>query len=149
MSSVIFSFLHFFAFFAITAALVVQLVLLRNIFDVEAARRIQRADRAYGIFAVVLLVVGFSRVIWFEKGSEYYFNNDFFLLKMGLFIIVGLVSIYPTITYIKWNRWLKLDQPPEATESQQMLLKRCVHTQLTIILVILLCASLMAKGYGM
>ena len=141
--------LHFFAFFALTAALVVQLVLMRNLHDIEVARRIQRADRMYGIFALLLLLAGFCRVIWFEKGAEYYFNNDFFLIKIGLFVVVGLISIYPTVSYFRWNKWLTQDQPPEVTDKQQAQLRRCLHTQLVVIIAIILCASLMTKGYGM
>jgi uncharacterized membrane protein len=48
------SYAHFLAFFAITTALVLQLTLISESISVEIAKRIQRADLAYGIFALLL-----------------------------------------------------------------------------------------------
>jgi len=35
------------------------------------------------------------------KGSAFYFGNPFFNAKMALFVLVGLISIYPTVRFIK------------------------------------------------
>jgi len=51
-----------------------------------AARRTATVGRAptsgdrpvLGIAATLLLVVGFSRVFWFEKGAAYYFHSSAF-----------------------------------------------------------------------
>ena len=66
-------------------------------------RRIQRVDLAYGISAGLLLLVGLLRVFFFEKGVNFYMNNPFFWVKMIAFLLVGLLSIDPTIRYIRWN----------------------------------------------
>ena len=68
--SALIAFVHFFAFFAMTAAIVLQLGLISESISVDTARRIQRADRAYGIAAMAVLVFGFLRVIYFEKGTD-------------------------------------------------------------------------------
>ena len=80
---------HFLAFFALTAAIVLTLALIRESMDLEVARRIQRADRVAGIAATLILVFGFLRVFYFEKGSDYYFDNTFFWLKLALFAAAG------------------------------------------------------------
>ena len=146
--SALIAYAHFFAFFALTAALILQLTLLSDSISVATARRIQRADRFYGMSAILILILGILRVVYFEKGADYYFNNTFFLLKMGLFIIVGLLSIYPTICYTRWNPELKLDIEPELSIQAVQKLRRIIHTEMVVILGILLCASLMAKGLG-
>jgi hypothetical protein len=43
----------------------------------------------------------------FEKGSAFYFGNPFFNAKMALFVLVGLVSIYPTVRFIKWRAQMR------------------------------------------
>jgi len=142
------AFAHFIAFFALTAALVMQLGLISDSVSVATARRIQRADRAYGISSVLLLVFGFLRVIYFEKGTDYYFSNTFFLIKIALFIGVGLLSIYPTISFLRWNPELNQDIAPEVSTQEVQKLRKIIHTELVAIMGILLCASLMAKGFG-
>ena len=56
-----------------------------------------------GIAAGVLLVVGLVRVVWLEKGAAYYFANHAFLTKLTLFIVVGLLSIVPTLEFLSWR----------------------------------------------
>jgi len=139
---------HFFAFFALTAALILQLTLLSDSISIASAQRIQRADQFYGMSAILILIFGILRVVYFEKGVDYYLSNNFFLIKIGLFIIVGLLSIYPTVYYKRWDPELKLDIAPELSIRAVEKLRKIIHTELVGILGILLCASLMAKGFG-
>ena len=93
----LFAFLHHIAAFTLFAALVVELILIREVLTVGTARRLQIADMVFGISAGVLLVVGLLRVYYFEKGATYYFHTWTFIAKLTLFMIVGLVSIVPTL----------------------------------------------------
>ncbi len=139
---------HFLAFFALAAALVLQLALITESLSVETALRIQRADRVVGIAATLLLVFGFLRVFYFEKGSDYYFANTFFQIKLGLFIIIALISLYPTIKFVRWNSELNQGIAPDLSSAMVKRLKSVIHWELVLIGGILLCASLMAKGHG-
>ena len=118
---------HFIAIFAMISALVLELVLIKEALSVETARRIQRADRALGLSAVLLLVLGFLRVVYFEKGADYYFANSYFQIKLGLFIIAALISIYPTVQFFRWNRVLRQQQAPELSASEIGRLKKIIH----------------------
>jgi putative membrane protein len=91
---------------------------------------------------------GFSRVIWFEKGVDYYFNNLFFLAKIALFVVAGLLSIYPTRIYLRWSQALAKNILPDLSTSNLHSLKRCIHRQLVIVMLVIFCASMMAKGFG-
>ncbi|MFV2031777.1 MAG: DUF2214 family protein [Gammaproteobacteria bacterium] len=146
--SVFISFGHFFSVFALSAALVLQLALISDSISVDTAVRIQRADRAYGIAAALVLLFGLLRVFLFDRGADYYFSNTFFLLKMGLLVSVGLLSIYPTVSYLRWNQALNSGEAPEITPQSALRLRRLIHYQLIGIGGILLCASLVARGYG-
>jgi len=144
----LFAFLHHLAAFAIAVALTVELVLLRADLTPDAARRLIRVDAVYGAAAGLLLAVGLVRVFYLEKGAAYYFHNGFFLLKLALFIAIGLASIYPTVTFLSWRKALKAGQAPRLDPGGVRALRRVVHAELTGIAVILLCAALMARGIG-
>src|SRR5215471_18928143 len=144
----LFAFLHHLAAFALVAALAIELVLLRAELTADNARKLIRVDGALGIAAGVLLVVGLLRVFYLEKGAAYYFHNGFFLLKLALFIAIGLASIYPTVTFLSWRKALKAGQAPRLDPGGVRALRRVVHAELTGIAVILLCAALMARGIG-
>lgn len=148
IAAALIAFGHFLAFFALAAALVLELALISESLSVETARRIQRADRVVGIAATLLLVFGFLRVFYFEKGSDYYFANTFFQVKLGLFIVAALVSLYPTLQFVRWNSELGQGIAPDLTSSAVKRLKSAIHWELVLIGGILLCASLMAKGFG-
>ncbi|HYL23284.1 MAG TPA: DUF2214 family protein, partial [Burkholderiales bacterium] len=98
-----FAFLHHLAAFTLVAALAVEFVLLRGELTATRARQILSADRLYGISAGLILVIGFARVFRFEKGAHYYFHSIPFIAKLSLFAVVGLLSIYPTLQFLKWR----------------------------------------------
>ena len=138
--SAFFAFLHHVAAFALVSAVVVEFVVIRDEMNVRTARRLARADMVVGISAGVLLAVGWMRVVFFEKGSEFYFHNGAFIAKMGLFVVVALLSIYPTMKFLGWRKGID----PAAVPA----IRRVLHLELVGIVLILLCAALMARGIG-
>ena len=147
MSS-LFAFMHHIAAFALVAALAVELVLLRDGFTLADARKIQAADRIYGISAGIVLAVGLMRVFYFEKGADYYLHSVPFIAKVTLFAVVGLLSVYPTIEFIKWQKPVRAGTLPPVDAGRLRLLRRIVHTELVGIMLLILCAALMARGIG-
>ena len=139
--SIFFAFLHHVAAFTLVAALTAELVLLKDPLTAASARRLQAIDAVYGASAAVLLVVGLLRVFYFEKGAAYYFQSAPFIVKLSLFLAVGLLSIYPTLTFRRWARTV-----PEAGKLGT--LRAIIHAQLAGVVLILLCAALMARGVG-
>jgi putative membrane protein len=147
-ASALMAFLHHVAAFTLVGALAAEVVLFKPPLTVIQARRLQRADQVFGAAAAVLLLVGSSRVIFFEKGAGYYFTNDFFLTKFTLFIAAGLISIYPTLLFISWNKALRHGDVPAITSQAVTRARMCMMLELTAILGILLCAPFMARGIG-
>jgi putative membrane protein len=146
--STFFAFLHHLAAFGLVATLAVQRVLLGGELTVKNARKLQVADAVYGACAGILLVVGLLRVVYFEKGADYYFHSVPFVAKLSLFVAAGLLSIYPTVTFRGWAKALKLGQPPTVAAEKVQLMRKVIHWQLLSIVLILLCAALMARGIG-
>jgi putative membrane protein len=134
------AFVHHVAAFALVSAMVVEFVLIRQELNAVAARRLALADMVVGISAAVLLVVGLLRVFYFEKGSAFYFNNAAFIAKLALFLAVALASVYPTLKFLAWRK----NPEPSAVP----LVRRILHLELVGVVLILLCAALMARGIG-
>ncbi len=142
----LFAFLHHVTAFAMVGALAVELVLLRLDFNHATARRLMVTDAVLGAAAGVLLAVGLARVFLFEKGAAYYFSNHAFLTKLGLFIIIALVSIVPTLEFLSWRKSVNAGQVPAVAEGKMRQVRMIVHAELAAIVVILLCAAIMARG---
>ena len=146
--SAFFAFLHHAAAFALVAALTAELVLIRSPLTVEHARRILRFDAVYGISASLLLVVGFLRVFYFEKGAGYYFHSAPFLMKLALFAIIGLLSAWPTLEFLSWRKSLQQGQLPAMDPGRLARLRSIIHWELVLLVPLLLAAALMARGIG-
>jgi len=144
--TVLFAFLHHVTAFTLVAAVAIELVLLRGELTLWAARRLQAADAVLGAAATVLLVVGLARVFWFEKGAAYYFHSHAFLTKFALFIIVALLSIVPTLEFLSWRKATKAGETPVVAAPKLKRVRMILHIELAAIVLILLCAAIMAKG---
>jgi len=147
MSS-LFAFLHHFAAFGLVAALAVESALTKDELTPNSARSILRADRVYGIAAMFIIVVGVLRVLYFEKGAAYYVHSVPFIVKMSLFAIVGLLSIYPTREFLSWRKSLREGVLPVVPEARMQTIQTIIRLELGCIVLIILCAVLMARGVG-
>ena len=143
-----FAFLHHLAAFALVAALAVEFVVIRGELTLGTARQLQRIDMVFGLSSGVVLVVGLLRVFYFEKGASYYFHSAPFIAKLSLFAIVGLLSIYPTLEFASWSKSLKQGQMPALTDRKIASIRSVIHWELAGVVLIILCAALMAKGLG-
>jgi putative membrane protein len=144
--STLFAFLHHLAAFTLVAALAVEFTLIRQELTLASARRLQVTDMVLGIAAGFLLIVGLCRVFFFEKGSDYYFHSQAFLAKFSIFILVGLLSIIPTVEFLSWNKPLRDGQVPKVSAKQLRRVTAVIHGELLAIVLILLCAAIMARG---
>ncbi len=142
------AFLHHLCFVAIMVILSAEMLMLKQPLTLASARKILRFDAIYGAAAGLILIIGGLRVMYFEKGAAYYMHSAPFIAKMALFLIVGLISIYPTVTFLKWNKPLKQGTVPELSDAQNRRLRIIIHVELTLLVMMILCAAMMAKGIG-
>lgn len=142
----LFAFLHHVCAFALVSAVAIEFVLIRSELTLSSARRLQVTDLALGIAAGALLVIGLLRVFLFEKGAAYYFHSHAFLTKFSLFVIVGLLSIIPTREFLSWRGAIKTGQVPVIEANRRKRVTAVIHAELAAIVVILLCAAIMARG---
>jgi len=94
-----------------------ELALSRGEFSASTVRRLAAVDLGYGVSAGLIIVVGACRVIFGAKGWVFYAHNPWFGAKMGTFLVVGLLSIHPTVMFLRWRRAAATDasfSPPPA-----------------------------------
>ena len=143
------AFLHHLFAFTLVACVVYEFIAYRKGLTIEEARRIQRADLFYGISAGLLLIVGVLRVFFFEKGPAFYSQSPFFWVKMNTFLIVGLLSIDPTIRYLRWNRIIKEGKAPEISDGEFKRTRIILWLEVIGLAIIMLAAAFMARGIGL
>jgi len=149
MNGAIMAFLHHVAAFTLVGTIIYELISFHKNLSLAEARRIQRMDIAYGVSAVFVLIVGLLRVFYFEKGPAFYAQNWFFWTKMLGFALVGLLSIYPTVRYVSWNKFFAKNQAPEISDQEVLRTKLVLRLEMLGIIIILLSAAMMARGVGM
>jgi putative membrane protein len=148
MASALFAFLHHVAAFTLVAALAIEFVLVRGDLTLRVARTIQRADIVFGASAGVLLVVGLVRVFYLEGRPDYYFHSVPFIAKLTLFVIVALLSIYPTLEFLRWRKAVNEGQAPVVDDRTLRSVRAVIHWELAGVVLLILCAVLAARTIG-
>jgi putative membrane protein len=135
--------LHHLFVFALFGVLFSELVVVRRGMDAAAVVRVVTIDAWYGVLAALILIVGFSRVIFAAKGWAYYAHNGFFWAKIGTFIVIGLLSVPPTLAFLKWRR---ADASPKAEAVAKV--RPYLWIQMALFPLLPAFAATMARGYG-
>ena len=139
---------HYLSIIATAALLLVEAVLYAPRLSADILKRLRWLDRAYGAAAVAIIVTGLLRFFFFAKGPAFYLGNPVFWVKMGLFVVVGLLSVPPTIHFIKLGRSSAgRDAIIGGVIYRQM--RGFINAELAVLALIPLAATLMARGIGM
>ncbi len=107
------------------------------------------ADIVYGIAGVAILITGILRVKYYGQGGDFYTHNPVFWIKVGLYIFVGLLSLYPTTTYILWAIPLSKNKLPEISKNLVDRFRFIITAELIGFATIPIFATLMARGIGL
>ena len=140
---------HYLSFMVCFAALVLERRLIRPNPERSEAVFMVITDVVYGIAALALLVSGILRVVHFGQGSSFYTENPLFWLKVGLYLSVGALSLYPTITYILWAIPLRKGELPQVSEALAQRLRWILNVEIAGFALIPFLATLMARGVGL
>jgi len=139
---------HHLLAFGIAAAITAQLVLVRPGMQPPAVQLAAKYDVALGIMSASLVLIGFSRVFFGAKGSEFYIHNHVFWTKVVLFAIVGLMSIKPTRAFLRWRKAQAADAAFAPGEEEIRSIRKTLMTEIHIFALLPIAAAAMARGYG-
>lgn len=134
---------HHLLIFALFGVLVAELVLVRPGLDRSAIMRTTSIDLWYGVLAALIVIVGFARAIFAAKGWNYYEHNLFFWLKIGTFVLIALLSVPPTIRYLRWRSAASLPSEGEVNG-----MRRILWAEVALFALLPIFAAAMARGFG-
>lgn len=142
------AYLHFTAILILASALGAEALLLRAQAGAATIRSLARADILYGIASGIAIATGLLRLFYGAKGYAFYTANPVFWTKMALFIVIGLISIPPTLKFIRWRRRLAADAAFLPAAGEVAAVRRLVFIELHLLALVPLAAVFMARGLG-
>lgn len=148
MTDLILAIAHHVLVFALMGLLTAELATVRVGLNAKALKRLALMDAHYGLFAGLILAMGFARVYYGVKGPEAYIPNPLFWTKVGLFLVVGLLSVPPTLAFLKWRKASNADQSFSPAEPEVLRIRRFLLAETAVFLLIPIAAAAMARGYG-
>lgn len=148
MLDALLAYLHFTSIFLLFALLTGQLVLIKPPLDARVIRLIGRIDLGYFASAMATLLTGFLRLGLGAKGADFYLQSWPVYVKIGLFLAVGVISVYPTLAFIRWRRALDHDPAWQLPEAERRRIRRLMMIELHLAALIPVFAVLMARGLG-
>jgi putative membrane protein len=141
--------LHHILVFGLAGVLAAEVATVRPGLTAIGLKRLGIIDAHYGALAGLIIVVGVARVIWGIKGPDAYLPNLMFWAKMAAFAVVGLLSIPPTVTILRWRRKSRLEPAFSPFEEEVKRVRAWLLAEAAVFVLIPVFAALMARGYGM
>jgi putative membrane protein len=144
----ILAYLHYIAIFVLFSFMVVEAMMMRGALDAPAVRLLGRVDIWFFASALVVLATGFMRLVWGAKGPDFYLSSWPIYVKIGLFLAVGIMSVWPTLRYIQWRRMFEHDPAWKVPDAERRLVRRLVMIEVHLAALIPLVAVIMSRGLG-
>ena len=148
-TSALVAYVHYLGIILCFGALLFERINLKINLSKNQAISIIVADLIYGIAGLAILISGILRVKYYGQGGDFYTSNPIFWFKVSLYIIIGLISLYPTATYILWAIPLSKNKLPVISENLVKRFKVVMMTELVCFAVIPIFATLMSRGIGL
>jgi len=137
-------YLHFIAVFAIVGAIITEQFMISKTMSKKELKLMSKVDAVYGLGAVLVLIAGLILWFWVGKHAEFYTKNWIFHVKLTLFVVLGLLSIYPTIFFLKNSKGVDLDTIVHIPSAVLI----CLRAELVLLIIIPILATLMSLGIG-
>jgi putative membrane protein len=136
---------HYVSIMLLIASLLGEHLLLKQELTAAQARTIQRLDIVYGASAATVLITGILRM-FLEKGAAYYNHQIAFHILFGIFILAALLSIYPTLIYLRWRSDTGAGRGQQLAPDQFRKIQMILRVEMTLLLLAPFFATWMAHG---
>lgn len=137
--------LHHVLVFGLAVMMATELARLRPGLAGEEVARLARLDAGYGGTAGLIVAIGVLRVIFGVKGADYYIHNPWFWAKMATFAAIGLLSIPPTVTFLRWRKAQAAEPAFAPPDSEIARIRRFLVYQLGLLILVVAFAATMAR----
>ncbi|MBX3585102.1 MAG: DUF2214 family protein [Ramlibacter sp.] len=144
----ILAYLHFIAILTLVVFLSSEAALCRmEWMNAKVVERLAKVDMVYGMASGAVLLTGVARTWWGVKGTAWYWTNPLLHTKLALFIVIGLLSIKPTLMYARWRKELRASGALPAQDEVRRA-RKFVMIQAHLLVLIPLAAVFLARGFG-
>lgn len=143
----ILAYLHLLAILTMVVFIASEAALCRvEWLNAKVVERLVRLDAIYAGAAVAVLATGVARTVWGVKGTAWYWTNPLLHIKLTLFVVVALLSIGPTRSYLRWRKRLRADGTlPSEAEVRKT--RKLVMIEAHLIALVPLAAVFLARGF--
>ena len=143
----ILAYLHLLAILTMVVFIASEAALCRvEWLNAKVVERLVRLDAIYAGAAVAVLATGVARTIWGVKGTAGYWTNPLLHIKLTLFVVVALLSIGPTRSYLRWRKRLRAEGTLP-TEAEVRKTRKLVMIEAHLIALVPLAAVFLARGF--
>ena len=121
---------------------------LKGPLEPEGLRRLFLADSLWGVAAFLWISTGLLRAFGgLEKGSAFYLASPLFWTKLGLFVAVLALEVWPMVTFIRWRAEVRRARVPDTSPARTLYLLN--HIEMALVFVMVFVSSFMARGFGL
>ncbi|GGF41516.1 hypothetical protein GCM10011321_35190 [Youhaiella tibetensis] len=139
---------HHLAVFSLVGVFAAEFFLLREGVTGPRLAQLGGIDRLYGLLAMLVIVVGVVRVTFGAAGPWYYLGNQMFWAKMTTFVVVGILSVWPTRDIMAWIKSAKADPQFSPGPAAIARARKFLAVEAVLFAFIPAFAAAMARGYG-
>lgn len=113
--------------------------------NAAVVRRLARVDVIYVAAAIAVLLTGIARTWWGMKGAGWYWHQPLLHLKLTLFVLIGLISIKPSMSFARWRQQLDATGVlPDEAEVRGV--RKLIMLEAHLLVLIPLAGTLLARG---
>lgn len=146
LADAVLAYLHYAAMALLFAALFREFQLCRPSSERAAIQALPKTDLLYFAAAAGLLLTGLGRLAFGAMPADFYLGNPIFHAKMGLFLLLGVISAWPTMRFMRWRKRMNTGIQPSPAERHAT--RKLIVVELLVAALIPLLAVLMARGVG-
>jgi putative membrane protein len=144
----ILAYLHFTAIILLFSFLTVEIVMMRGALDARSVRLLGRVDIWYFASGIGALVTGLARLVAGAKDADFYLSAWPIYVKIGLFVTIAVISVFPTLTFIHWRRRYDHEPSWQVPAAERARLRRFIMIEVHLAALIPLVAVFMSRGFG-
>ena len=146
-ADVLVAWLHYVSFMVLFAALTAEHLLTKKPLTAPEVRRVTVLDAVCGVSFVIVVITGIMKLMYYGKGAAFYMKVWQFHAKITLILLIFLISLYPTFTFLKLRRRSQ-ELPEGETVTVPNGVKHALRLQLLLIVLVPLFAAAVARAVG-
>ncbi len=128
--------LHLLSVILMTICLAISFFSFRQSMNTFSIRLSAYSNMLFGIFSIPVTATGLARAYLFDEGAGFFLGQPLFQLKIGLFVLIGLVAAYPATVFYRIKKEQRVSLPANTYRLTKFLLLLNFAILLTILWVV-------------